>query len=330
MKASEAARIPELLAARRPLVTYEEATIEGVHMLVIIGNEVDTVIRFSRGGSADLPQISTYPDAAESAVYADQKLLKQRASGRRNTTGEGNDWPRDWKLDKAKAAGKIWYADPKPIRVAAAKPACATTIKPNFSHSVPSLEQLIETHEEYKRTVPNSYAITIQRVTAAFSRQNADDLATVVSDWLRDLNRQYYRFRPEEATTLAQRLKPIMRAELTPLLKFRQRSITTLAASDEADVLRLFGVFRAQCGPVGAGKALHVLGPNFFPMWDDAIAGNYGVDKETGYFRFISILKQEVINLPQEIVPGVTALKALDEYNYIEASATRKAISGSR
>lgn len=93
MKASEAVRIPELLAARRPPVTYEEATIEGVRMLVIIGNEVDTVIRFSRGGSADLPQVSTYPDVAESAVCADQKLLRQRASGRRNTTGEGNDWP---------------------------------------------------------------------------------------------------------------------------------------------------------------------------------------------------------------------------------------------
>lgn len=329
MKASEAVRIPELLAARRPPVTYEEATIEGVRMLVIIGNEVDTVIRFSRGGSADLPQVSTYPDVAESAVCADQKLLRQRASGRRNTTGEGNDWPRDWKLDKAKAAGKIWYADPRPIRLAA-KPACATTPRSNFSHRVPSLEQLRKNHEEYKRTVPNSYAITIQRVAAAFSCQNADELAIAVSDWLRDINRQYYRFRPEEATTLTQRLKPIMRAELTTVLKFRQRSITTLANSDGSEVLRLFGIFRAQCGPVGAGKALHVLGPSFFPMWDDAIASNYGVEKETGYFQFVNILKQEVINLPQEIAPGVTALKALDVYNYIEASATRKAASGSR
>jgi hypothetical protein len=297
-------------------------------MLVIIGNEVDTVIRFSRGGSADMPQVCSYPDVAESAAYADQKLLKQRASGRRNTTGEGNDWPRDWKLDKAKAAGRIWYADPRPIRVAA-KPACATTPRSNFPHRAPTLEQLREAHEEYKRTVPNSYAITIQRVAAAFSRQNADELTIAVSDWLRDLNRQYYRFRPEEATTLAQRLKPILRAELNTLLKFRQRSITTLANSDETEVLRLFGIFRAECGPVGAGKALHILGPSFFPMWDDAIASNYGVEKETGYFRFVNILKQEVINLPQEITPGVTALKALDEHNYLEASATRKAGSGS-
>jgi hypothetical protein len=30
------------------------------------------------------------------------------------------------------------------------------------------------------------------------------------------------------------------------------------------------------------------------------------------------------VNLPEEIAPGVTALKALDEYNYLLASATRK------
>jgi hypothetical protein len=82
MKTSEAVRIQSLLAARRPPVTYEETAIEGVRMIVIVGNEVDTVIRFSRGGSADMPQISSYPDKAEAAAYADQRLAKQRASGR--------------------------------------------------------------------------------------------------------------------------------------------------------------------------------------------------------------------------------------------------------
>jgi len=96
MKASEAARIVGLLAARKPPVAYEEVSIEGVRMLVIIGKDVDTVIRFSNGGSADMPQISSYPDVAEAAAYADERLSRQRASGRRNTTGEGGDWPRDW------------------------------------------------------------------------------------------------------------------------------------------------------------------------------------------------------------------------------------------
>jgi hypothetical protein len=328
MKASEAGRISALLAARRPAVVYEEATIKGVRMLVIIGKEVDTVIRFSHGGSADMPQVCGYPEVAESAAYADQRLARQRASGRRNTTGEGNEWPRDWKLDKAKAAGKIWYAEPRPTRYSPVKPRFAATPRLKLPHTAPSAEEIRQAHDEYKRTVPNSYAITIQRVFAALSRRNSDEMATAVAEWLQDLNRQYYRFRPKEAETLIQRLKPILREELNTLVKFRGRSIATLATKDETEVLRLFGLFKAECRPVGAGKALHVLAPNFFPLWDNAIAESYGVDKETGYFQFISIVKEQVANLPEEISPGVTALKALDEYNYLQASATRKAASG--
>ena len=326
MKASEAARIRGLLADRRPPVIYEEATIEGVRMLVIIGKDVDTVIRFSRGGSADMPQVSSYPDVAESAVYADQRLSRQRASGRRNTTGEGNDWPRDWKLDKAKSAGKIWYAEPRTTRLPP-KATGSATPKVSLSEAAPSVEELRKAHEEYKRTVPNNYAITIQRVAAALSRQNSDDLAVAVAEWLQDLNRQYYRFRPEEAATLVERLKPILRQELNTFLKFRERSIATLAKSDEAEALRLFALFRTQCGPVGAGKTLHVLAPNFFPLWDNAIAEGYGVATETGYFQFINIVKQQVLNLTEEVAPEVTALKALDEYNYLYASASRKTAS---
>jgi hypothetical protein len=110
MKQSEAVRIPALLAARQPRPVVEEATIAGIHMLVIIGNEVDTVIRYNQRGGADMPQLSSYPEVAEAAADADQRLAKQRDSGRRNTTGEGKHWPYNWKLAKAMAARKIWYA----------------------------------------------------------------------------------------------------------------------------------------------------------------------------------------------------------------------------
>jgi hypothetical protein len=110
VKQSEAARIPVLLMARRPRPVVEEITIEGVRMTVIVGASVDTVIRHTRGRGADMPQLSSYPELAESAAHADERLAKQRASGRLNTTGEGVNWPRNWKLSAAAAAGKIWYA----------------------------------------------------------------------------------------------------------------------------------------------------------------------------------------------------------------------------
>src|ERR1022692_4208028 len=70
MKKSEAIRIPALLAARRTRPKVEEAAIEGIHMLVILGDEVDTVIRYNRSGGADMPQLSTYPEVAEAAAHA--------------------------------------------------------------------------------------------------------------------------------------------------------------------------------------------------------------------------------------------------------------------
>jgi len=60
------------------------------------------------------------------------------------------------------------------------------------------------------------------------------------------------------------------------------------------------------------------LAPNFFLLWDNAIANSYGVVTETRYFQFMNIVKQQVLTLPEEIVPGVAALKGLGEYNDLE------------
>ncbi|HTC47084.1 MAG TPA: hypothetical protein VK722_07160 [Candidatus Aquilonibacter sp.] len=81
MKQSEAIRIPALLAARRPAPIVEEAVIDGVRMLVIMGSEVDTVIQYIRGGGVKMPQLSSYDEIAEDAARADVLLAKQPASG---------------------------------------------------------------------------------------------------------------------------------------------------------------------------------------------------------------------------------------------------------
>lgn len=39
--------------------------------------DVDTVIRYSRSGGADKPQLSSRPEVAESAEHADERLAKQ-------------------------------------------------------------------------------------------------------------------------------------------------------------------------------------------------------------------------------------------------------------
>jgi len=323
MKRSEAIRIPALLAARQPPPTVEEATIDGIRMLVILGDEVDTVIQYQRNGGAKMPQLCTYPDIAESAAHADERLAKQRASGRKNTTGEGVEWPRNWKLAGAQAAGKIWYAGPKTERKAEAG-SRAHQPQEKVRPTLLSVEELLKTHEEYTSTVPNSYVVTMDRIEQALAEQNGGTTANVLAEWLKDLNRQYYRFRPDEARELREKLEPLITAELTILLEFRRRRIATLATADEPAVRHLFGRFRPTLGPVGTVKAFHVLAPNFFPLWDDAIASDYRVSLEHGYFQFMLMIKQQIVNLPDELTPGLPALKAIDEYNYLRASKRRK------
>jgi len=73
--------------------------------------------------------------------------------------------------------------------------------------------------------------------------------------------------------------------------------------------------------PVSVAKALHLLAPNFFPLWDDKIARAYKcyyndrpADK---YVSFCKLTKNMVDVLNRCINrPDKTIIKLIDEYNY--------------
>jgi len=71
--------------------------------------------------------------------------------------------------------------EPKPTRLPP-KPVCAAAPSVSLTHTAPTVGEFRKTHEEYKRTVPNNYAITIQNVAAALSRRNSDELAVAVME----------------------------------------------------------------------------------------------------------------------------------------------------
>ena len=63
--------------ASRPAPAVEEAIIEGIRMLVILGDEVDTVIQYARG-VMNTPQSSFHEQVAEEAARADTQHWPQR------------------------------------------------------------------------------------------------------------------------------------------------------------------------------------------------------------------------------------------------------------
>lgn len=193
----------------------------------------------------------------------------------------------------------------------------------------PFAEELVRVHGEYARNVPNNYAATIPRIAKAMSERDVSGIAEALAVWLKNINLQYYRFRPEKARTLRSQLEPLLTAELHSLSGFRERLLTTLDKVDEPGVIRLFGAFRAMLGPVGTAKALHALAPTFFPMWDNDIACGYGLSAESsGYFQFMMLAKQQLKGLPADLIPDLSLVKAFDEYNYYKFSTPKRNSGG--
>jgi hypothetical protein len=112
----------------------------------------------------------------------------------------------------------------------------------------------------------------------------------------------------------------------------RHRDILSLSDADKEVVEDLFLVFlqalqihEGKAGgrksPVGASKALHLLAPGFFPLWDARIADAHGCsyhgDPVGKYIQFCRIT-QQIADVVQDYVPlkGKTLVKLIDEYNY--------------
>jgi hypothetical protein len=138
---------------------------------------------------------------------------------------------------------------------------------------------------------------------------------------LKEELRAFYRFTPFNSQHFAD-LERVVTTNQQDLAALRERSIDGVSDEDTATVEGLFGDFEQLLGPVGAAKALHLLAPQFFPLWDRAIAKAYGLPlRERGknadrYLRFMQITKQQYEALAGEHIMGQNLLKVLDEYNY--------------
>lgn len=154
----------------------------------------------------------------------------------------------------------------------------------------------------------------------------ADSLGVLLLTW----NQAFYRYGPFDF----QRLEDCIDHNQQLLESFRSREIFSYSPADDATIKNLFDLFLAALqlsegkrkgtsSPVAAAKAIHLLAPRFFPLWDAAIAIAYDCrytqkPAET-YTRFLRITKElaEVLS-PTVNANGVgkTLIKLIDEYNY--------------
>lgn len=182
---------------------------------------------------------------------------------------------------------------------------------------------------EFRKCEPRDamYRVATFLVTE-FWRQPSD-LADGVGVLLLTWNQALYRYGSPDF----KRFEEFLTGNGPAFDQLRGRDISTFGTADQEIILTLFasalhalqiaeGKSQGHRSPVAVAKALHLLAPSFFLLWDKAIAEAYhcGYSSHPGrkYLEFMADLRETIEPLKQ----GKTHLKVVDEYNY--AKFTKK------
>ena len=174
------------------------------------------------------------------------------------------------------------------------------------------------------------YKVAIELVSNSWGKWDkvTDGLGVLLLTW----NNALYRYGIFDFNKLETSLRR-WRQELN---QFRGRTIKSLNEKDEKTINAIFeNLLRAlisegkngklRKSPVAVAKALHLLAPDFFPLWDNEIAIGYkchwiGSEKASEKYiqfcwaskRFVEYLRQ--LHIPKD--PDKSWLKLIDEYAY--------------
>lgn len=152
----------------------------------------------------------------------------------------------------------------------------------------------------------------------------ADGLGVLLLTW----NQAFYRYGVFNFDELERCIKD----NFKEIEQFRNREIQSLLSDDEENIKKLFmkfldalqiseGKMKGRKSPVSVAKALHILAPSFFPLWDDKIAraynSYYNTEPAKKYFQFCNTIKSMSCSIGNYINKADKSLiKFIDEYNY--------------
>jgi len=152
----------------------------------------------------------------------------------------------------------------------------------------------------------------------------ADGLGVLLLTW----NQAFYRYGIFDFNILEKSISK----NLKYLVEFRKKDITTLSDEDEDKIRDIcddfivalqiaVGKSKGKKSPVSVSKALHLLAPDFFPLWDHKIARAYGcyygfnpTEKYISFCKIMRYITKEVKDYIESSNKSI--LKLIDEYNY--------------
>jgi hypothetical protein len=167
------------------------------------------------------------------------------------------------------------------------------------------------------------YRAAIQLIATARLGASDLDLAESIGVLLQTWNTQFYRFRGGYKVQDTAAIRRLLTKHKAAVEGVRDRRLDQLSANDERMVLKVFHDFEIVLGQVGAAKALHLLAPRFFPLWDQRIARfGYGIRfKGVGQNGSTYLLLMHATLEQINLLGGWggfdgNPVKAIDEYNY--------------
>lgn len=187
---------------------------------------------------------------------------------------------------------------------------------------MPTRNQLRAAHLRFEKVEPRAciYRAAIEFVDSAWNRRTELTITDALAVFLQSWNQSFYRYRPFTEKHYS-RLESLLKSTRSSIAGYRNREIQSLTARDHNPVKRIFAEYERVLYPVGAAKALHMLAPAFFPLWDRKIASGYRLALDVRgrnaekYWRFMQIARHQTLWICGSHV-GDNSLKALDEYNY--------------
>ncbi|HEX8086947.1 MAG TPA: hypothetical protein VF529_21870 [Solirubrobacteraceae bacterium] len=196
---------------------------------------------------------------------------------------------------------------------------------------MPTREDLYRARELYEEHEPRDlfYRVALELLQRTRAGESAFTLTEAVAVVLLTWNRRFYihkdtpSFDPQHVADI----DALLDRHRDALDSYHGRSIESLTDDERDAVEAIFDELERLLGPVGAAKALHVLAPRFFALWDRAIAQGAGfyLDKRgtnaNRYWRWMLKTQGEAADLGGEAAWGPGLLKRIDEYHYCRYSS---------
>jgi hypothetical protein len=191
---------------------------------------------------------------------------------------------------------------------------------------MPTADELNEARERYEENEPRDLFYRVGRDLVERTRNGQSDftLTEAVGVVLLTWNGRFYNRKdtPNFDVQHIAEIDALIERYRDALDAYHGRTIETLRENEQDAVEAIFNDFDLLLGPVGAAKALHVLAPRLFALWDRLIAegASFYMDKRglnaNLYWRWMVRVQREAREVGGEAVWGAGLLKRLDELNY--------------